>query len=246
MQTRRADTVIIALGAHAGRAIVGDPQERLSPRALHRRRAMSSVTSKARYAAAIALHERSEYAHVEGAAHAIIPEQKSKRRSAASRRPSSRPNGSTSGHGSRTSSITRTASTCVRTRAPCRWSQTAARKSGALTTVATWMWAPAGKAGVSRSSAGAIEGDQIISRWVNRGPGKRPDGSYYETHGVSFITYGGRGQVHVAVRPVRPRAPDALCDELEEAGLLDPKLKQEWVLPVKKRLIEMLSKGLPK
>jgi len=34
-----------------------------------------------------------------------------------------------------------------------------------------------------------------------------------------------------------------LCDELDEAGLLDPKLKTEWVLPGKKRIIDMLSKG---
>ena len=34
-----------------------------------------------------------------------------------------------------------------------------------------------------------------------------------------------------------------LCDELEAAGLLDPRLKQEWVLPSKKRLVDMLNKG---
>ena len=28
-------------------------------------------------------------------------------------------------------------------------------------------------------------------------------------------------------------------------GLLNPKLKQEWVLPVKRRLIEMLGQGVP-
>jgi hypothetical protein len=37
-----------------------------------------------------------------------------------------------------------------------------------------------------------------------------------------------------------------LCDELEAAGLLDPKLKQEWVIPSKKRLIDMLNRGMPK
>lgn len=34
----------------------------------------------------------------------------------------------------------------------------------------------------------AVNSDQIFSRWVNRGPGKRADGSFYETEGVSFIT----------------------------------------------------------
>ena len=33
----------------------------------------------------------------------------------------------------------------------------------------------------------AVDGNQIITRWVNRGPGVRPDGSFYETHGVSWI-----------------------------------------------------------
>ena len=34
-----------------------------------------------------------------------------------------------------------------------------------------------------------------------------------------------------------------LCDELEAAGLLSPKLKSEWVVPVKRRLIDMLNQG---
>ncbi len=36
-----------------------------------------------------------------------------------------------------------------------------------------------------------------------------------------------------------------LCDELEAAGLLDPGLKKEWVIPMKKRLIDMLSANMP-
>jgi len=91
-----------------------------------------------------------------------------------------------------------------------------------------------------------IDGDQIISHWTNRGPGKRPDGSYYETHGVSFITYGGEGKFTSQYDLFDFAHQMRLCDELEEAGLLDPKLKQEWVLPGKKRLIDMLSKGISK
>ncbi len=34
-----------------------------------------------------------------------------------------------------------------------------------------------------------------------------------------------------------------LCDELDAAGLLSPKLKAEWVQPVKKRLMHMLAQG---
>ena len=32
------------------------------------------------------------------------------------------------------------------------------------------------------------QGNQIITHWWNRGPGKREDGSYFQTPGVSFIT----------------------------------------------------------
>jgi hypothetical protein len=91
-----------------------------------------------------------------------------------------------------------------------------------------------------------IDGDEIISHWVNRGPGRRPDGSHYETHGVSFITYGGNGMFSSQYDLFDFAHQMHLCDELEAAGLLDPKLKQDWVIPSKKRLIDMLNRGMPK
>ena len=91
----------------------------------------------------------------------------------------------------------------------------------------------------------AVDGDQIITHWVNRGPGKRPDGSYYETHGVSFITYGGDGKFSSQYDLFDIGHQMKLCDELEEAGLLDPGLKKDWVIPMKKRLISMLSQNMP-
>jgi hypothetical protein len=91
-----------------------------------------------------------------------------------------------------------------------------------------------------------IDRDQIISHWINRGPGRRPDGSHYETHGVSFITYGGQGKFSSQYDLFDFAHQMRLCDELKEAGLLDPKLEQEWVIPSKRGLIEMLSKGMPK
>jgi hypothetical protein len=36
------------------------------------------------------------------------------------------------------------------------------------------------------------------------------------------------------------------CDELEDAGLLSPKLKEEWVVPMKRRLMTMLEHNPPK
>jgi hypothetical protein len=89
----------------------------------------------------------------------------------------------------------------------------------------------------------AINGNQIISRWVNRGPGKRPDGGFYETHGISFITYGGNGKFSSQYDLFDIAHQMRLCDELDEAGLLDPKLKAEWVNPMKKRIIDMLQNG---
>jgi len=91
----------------------------------------------------------------------------------------------------------------------------------------------------------AINGDQIISRWMNRGPGLRPDGSHYETHGVSFITYGGSGKFSSQIDLFDLGHQMALCDELESVGLLDENLKAQWVIPMKTRLITMLQRGMP-
>jgi hypothetical protein len=33
-----------------------------------------------------------------------------------------------------------------------------------------------------------------------------------------------------------------LCDELEDAGLLNENLKRDWVIPMKKRLVDMLER----
>ena len=92
----------------------------------------------------------------------------------------------------------------------------------------------------------AVNGDQIISHWFNRGPGKRPDGSYYETHGVSLITYGGGGKFSSQVDLFDVAHQMHLCDELEDAGLLAPRLKEEWVIPMKRRLMTMLAHNMPK
>jgi len=39
-----------------------------------------------------------------------------------------------------------------------------------------------------------IEDDLIVSRWLNRFPGQRADGSYYEAPGISTIYYAGGGK----------------------------------------------------
>lgn len=90
-----------------------------------------------------------------------------------------------------------------------------------------------------------VNGDQIISHWLNRGPGKRADGSFYETHGVSLITYGGQGKFASQFDLFDIAHQMRLCDELDEAGLLAPSLKTDWVIPMKKRLIAMLQQNMP-
>jgi hypothetical protein len=90
----------------------------------------------------------------------------------------------------------------------------------------------------------AINGDRIFSRWVNRGPGTRPDGSHYETHGVSFITYGGGGKFSSQIDLFDITHQMKLCDELKAAGLLHPALERDWVAPMKRRLIDGLMQGI--
>ena len=40
----------------------------------------------------------------------------------------------------------------------------------------------------------AIDGDQVVVKWTQRLPGRRPDGSHYDNSGVSLLTYAGGGR----------------------------------------------------
>ncbi|HEY0973181.1 MAG TPA: nuclear transport factor 2 family protein [Solimonas sp.] len=88
-------------------------------------------------------------------------------------------------------------------------------------------------------------GNQIITHWWNRGPGTRADGSPYQTPGVSFITVGDDGLFTYQLDLFDLAHQMHLCDELEDAGLLSPTLKQNWVIPMKRKLIGMLQRNLP-
>jgi ketosteroid isomerase-like protein len=39
-----------------------------------------------------------------------------------------------------------------------------------------------------------VEGDRLVTRWMNRLPGHRPDGSPFESPGFSVIRYAGEGR----------------------------------------------------
>ena len=83
--------------------------------------------------------------------------------------------------------------------------------------------------------------NRLITHWMNRGPGKRADGSFFETPGVSFITLDEDARICRQFDMFDLAHQMRLCDELEEAGLLSAQLKQEWVLPMKQRLRAQLG-----
>jgi len=85
------------------------------------------------------------------------------------------------------------------------------------------------------------ERNQVITHWMNRGPGTRPDGRFYETPGISFITFDADARICRQFDLFDLAHQMRLCDELEDAGLLSPELKANWVLPMKQKLIDMLS-----
>lgn len=83
--------------------------------------------------------------------------------------------------------------------------------------------------------------NRLITHWLNRGPGKKADGSYFQTPGVSFLTFNNEGKICHQLDMFDLAHQMQLCDELEAAGLLSPELKQNWVAPMKQKLIEQLS-----
>ena len=88
------------------------------------------------------------------------------------------------------------------------------------------------------------EGNEIITHWMNRGPGLREDGSYRETPGVSFLTLNDSCQIVRQFDMFDLAHQMKLCDELEDAGLLSPALKENWVIPMKQKLIAQLQRNM--
>ena len=84
--------------------------------------------------------------------------------------------------------------------------------------------------------------NRLINHWMNRGPGQRPDGSYYETPGISFLTLNDEAMISRQFDLFDLAHQMRLCDDLEEAGLLSPQLKEQWVLPMKEKLETQLAR----
>lgn len=83
--------------------------------------------------------------------------------------------------------------------------------------------------------------NKIVTHWMNRGPGNRPDGSFFETPGISFITFNDSGKICRQYDVFDLAHQMKLCDELHEAGLLNPALLESWVTPMKERIKTMLK-----
>jgi ketosteroid isomerase-like protein len=85
--------------------------------------------------------------------------------------------------------------------------------------------------------------NRVITHWLNRGPGTKPDGSYYQTPGLSFLTFNASGKIERQFDMFDLAHQMLLCDELEDAGLLSAELKQNWVLPMKEKLQQQLARN---
>lgn len=85
--------------------------------------------------------------------------------------------------------------------------------------------------------------NKLITHWLNRGPGAREDGSYFETPGVSFITLNSDAKIVRQFDMFDLAHQMRLCDDLEDAGLLSMELKENWVLPMKARLEAQLVRN---
>ena len=77
---------------------------------------------------------------------------------------------------------------------------------------------------------------------MNRGPGQRADGSYFETPGISFLTLNDQAKICHQFDLFDLAHQMKLCDDLEDAGLLSLQLKEQWVLPMKAKLGEQLGR----
>jgi len=85
--------------------------------------------------------------------------------------------------------------------------------------------------------------NRLITHWMNRGPGVRSDGRYFETPGISFITLNDDARICRQFDMFDLAHQMRLCDDLEDAGLLSLQLKEQWVLPMKAKLEAQLARN---
>ena len=79
---------------------------------------------------------------------------------------------------------------------------------------------------------------EVMARWTNRGPGRRPDGSYYECMGTSWFRYAGNFKWSEQIDLFDLSHVIAVVDDLGAAVLEPLKMKMDMVRPL---LIEKLE-----
>ena len=86
-------------------------------------------------------------------------------------------------------------------------------------------------------------GNKLVTHWMNRGPGQRADGSFYETPGISFLTLNDESKICRQLDMFDLTHQMKLCDDLDDAGLLSAQLKSQWVLPMKSKLAAQIARN---
>ena len=82
----------------------------------------------------------------------------------------------------------------------------------------------------------AVHGDQAFTRWWNRGPGLRPDGSYYQVIGMSTMRFAEGSTLFLEQIDLFDLGKLVqLCDEIPDELLL-PVMKERQ-LPVMRKLV---------
>jgi len=74
-----------------------------------------------------------------------------------------------------------------------------------------------------------IDGNRVIVHWMNRLPGRRPDGSFYEAPGMTILTYAGDGKFSSEVDIVNMVH---VAELIEESGWKPP---SHYIAPPRKK-----------
>jgi hypothetical protein len=62
-----------------------------------------------------------------------------------------------------------------------------------------------------------IDGNRVVHKWMNRLPGQRPDGSFYEFAGITAMEYAGNGQFSFQEDIYNRFETDKIIDEWKAA-----------------------------
>ena len=63
----------------------------------------------------------------------------------------------------------------------------------------------------------SIDGNRVVHKWLNRLPGQRPDGTYYEFAGITVMEYAGNGAFSFQEDMYNRHETDAVLAEWQQA-----------------------------